>query len=209
MDNNTTNEPSVKKKYKVIAFITNIDNGEKQVWLSRLPRQDDDKQKVFKMNVRDIGDRPEQLKFGLLQPTTDEAKEFFTNRYKKTVDILDVNTMVAGAELEVIDFIKNIDLANRRIVMSEEEELWKGGNKTNIDIYQAIIFYTPLIFALLEPNTPEEKKTYESFILAARFAEFSKGIGSKSVGGKRNKSKKPKRRKSRSKRRKTLNKSRR
>ncbi len=205
MDDNMTNEPSVEKKYKVIAFITNIDNEEKQVWLSRLPRQDDDKQKVFKMNVRDIGDGPKKLKFGLLQPTTDKAKEFFTNRYKKTVDILDVNTMVAGAELEVIDFIKEINVKNRRIVMSGKEELWKG-EKTNIDIWQSSIYYTPLIFALLEPNTPEEQATYNSFYEGARLDVFSKSMG---MGGKRNKSKKPKRRKSRSKRRKTLNKSRR
>jgi hypothetical protein len=181
---------------------------DKEVCLSLLPRQHDDKQRVFKMNVRDIGDELNQLKFGLLQPTTDEAQKFFKNRYKKSVNIIDVTQMVAGAELEVIDFIKNIDLENRKIVMSGEEDLW-GGKKTNIDIYQSIIFYTPLIFALLKPNTPEEQKTYDSFILGARFAEFSKVIGSKGGGGKRNKSKKPKRRKSRSKRRKTLNKSRR
>ena len=200
MDNN---------KYKVIAFITNIENMDKEVCLSLLPRQHDDKQTVFKMNVRDIGDGVKQLKFGLLQPTTDEAQKFFKNRYKKSVNIIDVTQMVAGAELEVIDFIKEIDLENKRIVMSEEEELWRGKKKTNIDIYQAIIFYTPLIFALLKPNTPEEQKTYDSFLEGARFAEFSKSIGSKRGGGKRNKSKKPKRRKSRSKRRKTLNKSRR
>jgi len=201
MDNNTTNEPSVNKKYKVIAFITNIANTENEVWLSPLPSQHENKQTVSKMNVKDIGDGTEQLKFGLLQPTTAEAKEFFTNRYKnKSVDIIDVTTMVGGADLEVIDFIQKIDMKNRKIFMSGKE----GKKNTNIDIYQAIIFYTPLIFALLEPDTPEEQKTYDSFILGARFAEFSK-----SIGGKRNKSKKPKRRKSRSKRRKTLNKSRR
>ena len=75
---NTSDVGDTQNRRRVMGVITNIDNTAREVTLSRLPIQPD-KPNVLTMNVSDIGNGPDQFKFGLLEPITSNEITKYNN----------------------------------------------------------------------------------------------------------------------------------